>query len=78
MHYRGDTRLRYVFNKYLVVGTKFRINAACTSADTENLFKTPCRGVNVPKQNCACCPHMPSKDSENPSFWGIGAFRQFC
>ena len=70
MHYRGDTRLRYVFNKYLVVGTKFRINAACTSADTENLFKTPCRGVNVPKQNCACCPHMPSKDSENPSFFG--------
>ena len=30
MHYRGGTRLRCVFNKYLVVGTKFRINAACT------------------------------------------------
>lgn len=30
MHYRGGTRLRCISNKYLVVGTKFRINAACT------------------------------------------------
>ena len=30
MHYRGDTRLRHVFNKHLIVGTKFRINAAST------------------------------------------------
>ena len=38
MHYRGDTRLRYVFNKYLIVGTKFRINAACTFWFTEKII----------------------------------------